>query len=916
MAKHVTAVRVADVQKRRAPSKHYVYVIQVTWSDGSVLTIYRRYSAFFDFHASILEAFPVEGSDADDGKHRIIPYLPGKKLFGRSHTYRVAQSRCNLLDVYLKAMIQLPEKISRSQLVLDFLEAKKDDIRPPTQDERERKSQGMVAKLLGGDQSEEPVHDPQIGDVMVLERYRAVADYTQRNRNELTFKTGDEFEVIEKKDNGWWFVSSDDERQGWVPATYLESVDGPEEEAHQESGDAGGKYITVAKYKATQDDEVGYEKGVVLTVIEKSLDGWWKVVYQGKTGWTPAVHLEKISDEAPAEAAVAAPPVQMRQKNTLDVQAPPPRRESISRPVSIHGLKGKFAFAAGSDEAKPAAAAEPPKPARAAPAPEQPAAVAKAQAQPVVAKAQPAPVAKATPAPTPAPAPAPAPTPAPAAEKQKAPSPEKPKAADKVYFTVEAFRKLDDSGISFAKGQRVSVIEQTNTGWWYVDIDGEEGWAPADYIMEKSELEAAAKAKAKTATAATAAATPAAAAAAPAPVAESKPAVKTAIVPPAAAAKPEPAAAATPAKPEPVAKPRAGSSTNPVAPSPTAATPTPAAKPSPVAAAKPPAAAATAATATGSPTPAAKPAAAPAPVAAAKPAATPAPAAAAKPTPTPAAKAQPQPQPQPVAAKKPAPVAAPAAAEGDIYSAPSQVYIALADYKALSDTEATLVLGETITVEERNEGWWFVRTQSGKSGWAPSDYLALQNSAAANAAAAKSKAPVAAPRAKPTRAIARSAYAAQTPEEASLKAREQVDVLEKADNGWWFVRVGTKEGWAPADYLRETGVALVVNASCLGAYKGAVARAVCEKAIVNSPSGTWMVRDSETTPGNYSITMKIQTQIHHFKVTKSGDQLVVADRPFADLEDIVDFFTTTAIYTSAEGETFVLGEPFTASIKA
>lgn len=29
-----------------------VYVIQVTWSDGSVLTIYRRYSAFFDFHVS------------------------------------------------------------------------------------------------------------------------------------------------------------------------------------------------------------------------------------------------------------------------------------------------------------------------------------------------------------------------------------------------------------------------------------------------------------------------------------------------------------------------------------------------------------------------------------------------------------------------------------------------------------------------------------------------------------------------------------------------------------------------------------------------------------------------------------------------------------------------------------------------
>ncbi len=75
------------------------------------------------------------------------------------------------------------------------------------------------------------------------------------------------------------------------------------------------------------------------------------------------------------------------------------------------------------------------------------------------------------------------------------------------------------------------------------------------------------------------------------------------------------------------------------------------------------------------------------------------------------------------------------------------------------------------------------------------DFLALQNSAAANAAAAKSRAPVATPRAKTTRAIARSNYTAQSTEEVGFKVRDTVDVLEKADNGWWFIRNGTKEGW-------------------------------------------------------------------------------------------------------------------------
>lgn len=40
---------------------------------------------------------------------------------------------------------------------------------------------------------------------MVLDQYRAVSDYTKSARNELSFKAGDIFEVIEKNDNGAFF---------------------------------------------------------------------------------------------------------------------------------------------------------------------------------------------------------------------------------------------------------------------------------------------------------------------------------------------------------------------------------------------------------------------------------------------------------------------------------------------------------------------------------------------------------------------------------------------------------------------------------------------------------------------------------------------------------------------------------------
>ncbi|EMP33457.1 Serine/threonine-protein kinase 10 [Chelonia mydas] len=49
----ILEVKVLDVQKRRTPNKHYVYIIKVTWSNGSTEVIYRRYSKFFDLQVSV-----------------------------------------------------------------------------------------------------------------------------------------------------------------------------------------------------------------------------------------------------------------------------------------------------------------------------------------------------------------------------------------------------------------------------------------------------------------------------------------------------------------------------------------------------------------------------------------------------------------------------------------------------------------------------------------------------------------------------------------------------------------------------------------------------------------------------------------------------------------------------------------------
>ncbi|KAA8583701.1 hypothetical protein FQN60_014909, partial [Etheostoma spectabile] len=79
----------------------------------------------------ILDKFPIEGGQKDP-KKRIIPFLPGKVLFRRSHIRDVAIKRLKHLDNYCKALMKLPSHLSQSEEVLKFFETKSEDLNPPT----------------------------------------------------------------------------------------------------------------------------------------------------------------------------------------------------------------------------------------------------------------------------------------------------------------------------------------------------------------------------------------------------------------------------------------------------------------------------------------------------------------------------------------------------------------------------------------------------------------------------------------------------------------------------------------------------------------------------------------------------------------------------------------------------------------
>ncbi|XP_037830891.1 SH3 and PX domain-containing protein 2A isoform X3 [Kryptolebias marmoratus] len=506
----VLDVKVVDVEKRRNPSKHYVYVINVTYSDNTSHIIYRRYSKFFDLQMQLLDKFPIEGGQKDP-KKRIIPFLPGKILFRRSHVRDVAMKRLRFIDDYCRALVRLPSHISQSEEVLRFFETKTDDIHPPEEDYGSKRKSGI--------DSSEP---------MVLEQYVAVANYERQENSEINLKVGETVDVIEKSESGWWFVSTAEE-QGWVPATYLDSQNGTKDDldlgtsrtgevtkrrkAHLKRLDRrwtlGGivnrqqsreeKYVTVQSYSSQGMDEVSFEKGVTVEVIQKNLEGWWYIRYLGKEGWAPASYLKKLREDFSPRKKTLTGPVEiignimeisnLLQKKSVsekDIQtdgegsSTPERhisKSEISLPMpynsEINAETGRR-LSAGRDTNSPclgmlaASAALNENKARGEPG------------SPAVARVAPHRVEIGSPNLRQ--------KPPPRRETNlgfQLPKPPEPPAVEAEYYTIADFQSSISDGISFRGGQKADVIEKNPGGWWYVQIGEMEGWAPCSYIDKR-----------------------------------------------------------------------------------------------------------------------------------------------------------------------------------------------------------------------------------------------------------------------------------------------------------------------------------------------------------------------------------------------------------------------------------------------
>lgn len=158
-----------------------------------------------------------------------------------------------------------------------------------------------------------------------------IADYSAGSDGCLDFKEGEVVEVLEKSEDGWWFVKIGS-NEGWVPSTFLEEKeDTPPElrkppkpnlpppkpnEVPQTPKDQPDAVIGAPKPKprprprkvvasffravdsyevpVNDDSAISLVKGRVYEVKDKNENGWWLIKDGDREGWAPGTYFDPV----------------------------------------------------------------------------------------------------------------------------------------------------------------------------------------------------------------------------------------------------------------------------------------------------------------------------------------------------------------------------------------------------------------------------------------------------------------------------------------------------------------------------------------------------------------------------------------------------------------------------------------------
>lgn len=256
-------------------------------------------------------------------------------------------------------------------------------------------------------------------------------------------------------------------------------------------------------------------------------------------------------------------------------------------------------------------------------------------------------------------------------------------------------------------------------------------------------------------------------------------------------------------------------------------------------------------------------------------------------------------------------------------------------YNAEREDELSLVKGTRVTVMEKcSDGWWR-GSCNGQVGWFPSNYVLEE----ADEAAAE---PPGCPGLRQAPALSNGQgarplhlvqtlypFSSVTDEELNFDKGETMEVIEKPENDpeWWRCKNARGQvGLVPKNYVMvlsdapalHPALAPPVSVSYAGPacsgrfagrewYYGTVTRHQAECALnERGVEGDFLVRDSESSPSDFSVSLKASGKNKHFKVQLVDNVYCIGQRRFHTMDELVEHYKKAPIFTSEHGEKLYL----------
>lgn len=264
-------------------------------------------------------------------------------------------------------------------------------------------------------------------------------------------------------------------------------------------------------------------------------------------------------------------------------------------------------------------------------------------------------------------------------------------------------------------------------------------------------------------------------------------------------------------------------------------------------------------------------------------------------------------------------------------------------YTAERDDELTLVKGSRVIVMEKcSDGWW-QGNQAGRVGWFPSNYVQEELGGSDDRGEGDSSRGYLEASQGTLLANGRTGgrggvlhlvqtlypFSSVTEEELNFEKGEVMEVVEKPENDpeWWRCKNSRgMVGLVPKNYVtmldERPGPPSSTSSSPQNRllaparsgrfagrdwYYGNITRHQAE-CILNEKGeeGDFLIRDSESSPSDFSVSLKAVGKNKHFKVQLSDGVYCIGQRRFNSMDELVEHYKKAPIFTSEHGEKLYL----------